>query len=81
MTEYSLVHGQEGESLMINWCCFLVTQMVKNLPAMQETRVPSLAQEDPLEKEMAIHSSILTWETEETAGFGPCSHKELDTTK
>ena len=33
--------------------------MVKNLPAMQETQVPSLGQEDPLEKEMATHSSIL----------------------
>ena len=39
-----------------------MTQMVKNLPAMQETRVPSLGWEDRLEKEMAIHSSILTWE-------------------
>ena len=37
----------------------LVAQMVKNLPAMQETQVPSLGQEDPLEKEMATHSSIL----------------------
>ena len=36
--------------------------MVKNLPAMQETRVPSLGQEDPLEKGMATHSSILAWE-------------------
>ena len=35
--------------------------MVKNLPAMQETRVPSLGLEDPLEKGMAIHSSILAW--------------------
>jgi len=35
--------------------------MVKNLPAMQETWVPSLGWEDPPEKEMAIHSSILTW--------------------
>ena len=35
--------------------------MVKNLPAMQETRVRSLGQEDPLEKEMATHSSILAW--------------------
>ena len=34
--------------------------MVKNLPVTQETRVQSLGQEDPLEKEMAIHSSILT---------------------
>ena len=39
----------------------LVAQMVKNLPAMQETRVRSLNQEDPLEKEMATHSSILAW--------------------
>ena len=35
--------------------------MLKNLPAMQETRVPSLGQEDPLEKGMATHSSILAW--------------------
>ena len=35
--------------------------MVKNLPAMQETRVPSLGQEEPLEKGMAAHSSILAW--------------------
>ena len=35
--------------------------MVKNLPAMQETRAGSLGQEDPLEKEMATHSSILAW--------------------
>ena len=39
----------------------LVAQMVKNLPAMQETWVQSLGQEDPLEKGMAIHSRILTW--------------------
>ena len=37
--------------------------MVKNLPAMQETQVQSLGQEDPLEKGMATHSSILTWKT------------------
>ena len=35
--------------------------MVKHLPAMQETWVQSLGQEDPLEKEMATHSSILAW--------------------
>ena len=39
----------------------LVAQMVKNLPAMQENPVQSLGQADPLEKEMATHSSILTW--------------------
>ena len=40
----------------------LVAEMVKNLPAMQETGVQSLGQEDPLEKGMATHSSILAWE-------------------
>ena len=40
----------------------LVAQMVKNLPAMQETGVLSLIWEDPLEKGMATHSSILAWE-------------------
>ena len=39
----------------------LVTQMVKNLPEMQGTWVPSLGQEDPLEEEMATHSSIFAW--------------------
>ena len=39
----------------------LMAQMVKNLPAMWETQVRSLGQEDPLEKGMAIHSSILAW--------------------
>ena len=38
---------------------FLVAQTVKNLPAMQETRVQSLGREDSVEKEMATHSSIL----------------------
>ena len=39
----------------------LVAQMVKHLPVMQETQVLSLGQEDPLEKEMATHSSTLAW--------------------
>ena len=39
----------------------LVAQTVESLPAMQETRVQSTGQEDPLEKEMATHSSILAW--------------------
>jgi len=49
-----------------------VAQMVKNLPAMKETWVPSLGQEDPLEKGMATHSGILAWEipwTEEPGGL------------
>jgi len=40
---------------------FPVAQMVRNLPAVQETQDQSLGQEDPLEKEMATHSSILAW--------------------
>ena len=50
----------------------LVTQMVKNLPAMQDTWVWSLGWEDPLEKGMATHSSILAWRipwTEKTGGL------------
>ena len=50
----------------------LGAQMVKSLPAMQETRVRSLGQEDPLEKEMTTYSSILAWIipwTEETGGL------------
>ena len=43
-----------------NWAS-LVAQMVKNLPARQATQVRSLVEEDPLEKEMATHSSILAW--------------------
>ena len=46
----------------------LVAQMVKSLPAMQETWVPSLGQEGPLEKEMATHSSILTWKNPKDGG-------------
>ena len=41
----------------------LMAQLVKNLPAIQETQVQSLAQEDPLEKGMATHFSILAWKT------------------
>ena len=49
-----------------------MAQMVKRLLAMQETRVRFLGQEDPLEKEMAIHSSTLAWKipwTEEPGGL------------
>ena len=42
--------------------CPMLAQMVKNAPAIQETRVQSPGQEDPLEKEMVTHSSILAWE-------------------
>ena len=49
-----------------------MAQIVKNLPAMRETWIQSLGQEDPLEKEIATHSSILAWEipwTEERGGL------------
>ena len=49
-----------------------MAQVVKNLPAMQETQVQSLGQEDPLEKEMATYSGILAWRipwTEEPGGL------------
>ena len=58
--------------------------MVKNLPAMQETWVRSLGQEDHLEKEMATHSSILAWRVHgqmSLVGCRPWGHKELDTTQ
>ena len=47
-----------------------MAQMVKNLPAMQEMQVQSLDWKDPLEKEMATHSSILAWEIPWTEGPG-----------
>ena len=52
----------------------LVAQMVKSLPAMQETQVQSLSRGDPLEKEMATHSSIIAWNipwTQEPGGYHP----------
>ena len=61
-----------------------MAQLVKSLPAMQETWVQSLGWEDPLEKEMATHSSILAWRipwTEEPGGLESMGHKELDTTE
>ena len=51
-----------------------VAQMLKHLPAMQQTRIRSLGQEDPLEKEMATHSSTLAWKipwTEEPGRLQP----------
>ena len=58
--------------------------MVKNLPAMQETQVQSLGQEDLLEKEMAPHSSILAWRippTEEPGGLQSMGSQESDMTE
>ena len=63
----------------------LVAQRLKHLPAMQETWVRSLGREDPLEKEMATHSSILAWKipwAEEPGGLQSMGGgKESDTTE
>ena len=59
-----------------------MAQLVKNLPAIQETRLRSLGQEDALEKGMAAHSSILAWRipwTEEPGGL--CGIAESDMTE
>ena len=61
----------------------LVSQSVKNLPAMQETWVQSLGPEDPLQKEMATHSSILAWKIPLDRGawwVQSMGSQELDTT-
>ena len=60
-----------------------VAQRLKHLPAMRETWVQSLCWEDPLEKEMVTHSSILAWRiscTEEPGSLSPWGLKELDMT-
>ena len=67
-----------GYPLQYSWAS-LLAQMVKNLPEMRETGIRSLGLEDPLEKGMTTHSSILAWRipwTEE-----PCSFKESDMTE
>ena len=51
--------------------------MVKNLPVMQKTQVQSLGQEDPLEEEMATHSSILAWEIPWTEESGLQMHHDV----
>ena len=62
--------------------CTLMVQMVKNLPAMQETQIWSLGLEDSLEKRMATHSSALAWRIQWTDLLGYClwDRKVLDTT-
>ena len=62
----------------------LVAQMVKNLPAMQETWVRSLGWEDPLEEGMVTHSSTLAWKIpwmEEPGGLQSMGLQELDMTE
>ena len=77
MTKEGLVYSREISvtSLMV--------QMVKSLPAMQETTVQSLGQEDPLEKGMATHSSIVAWRipwTGEPGWLQVVESQESDTT-
>ena len=58
--------------------------MVKNLPAVQESQVQPLGREDPLEREIATHSSVLAWRipwTEELSGLQSMGLKELDMTE
>ena len=62
----------------------MVAQKVKNLPTMKGTQVQYLGWEDPLEKGMATHFSILAWRipwTEEPGGLPSWGHKESDTTE
>ena len=71
-----------GYPLQYSWAS-LVAQMVKNPPAMQKIWDRSLGWENPLEKAMATHSSILAWriphEQRSLVGYGPRGHKESDT--
>ena len=78
---FPLLSETDPQVSMIYVRASLVAQLVKNLPAVQETWVRSLGWEDPLEKGMAPHSSILTWRipcTEEPGGlqFMDCSRPE-----
>ena len=67
-----------GYPFQYSWAS-LVAQLLKNLPAMQETLVPSLSWEDPLEKGKATHSSILAWRIPWL--YSPWDCKELDMTE
>ena len=71
-------------NLRLYYRASLVAQLVKNLLAVQESWIWSLGWEDPLEKEMATHSSILAWKipwTEEPGGLQSMGLQELDTTE
>ena len=57
----SLLSGRRKQTTSVIFLAFLIPQLVKNPPAMQDTCVQSLDWEDPLEKGKATHSSILAW--------------------
>ena len=72
-----------GLSIALPWG-FLVTQMVKNLPALKEIQVLSLGWEDPLDEEMATCSSVLAWRIHRQRrlmAYSPWDCKESDTTE
>ena len=75
---------RRGKYLIKYMCKFsFAAQLVKNLPTMQESGVQSLGQKDPLEREMATHSSILAWRIpwkEEPGGLQSMGSQESDTT-
>ena len=82
LSQFSFLKSLYFPFLIPTWAS-LVAQMVKCLPAVRETQVQFLGREDPLEKEMATHSSILAWRipwTEEP-DRGPRGRKESDTTE
>ena len=75
--------NSKGEGNLINCWASLIAQLVKKLPAMQETQVQFLGREDPLEKGMATPSSILAWkipQTEEPGGLQSMGSQESETT-
>ena len=81
-----IAHGVEKSRIRLGLNhirAFLITQSVKNLPAVQETQVRFLGQENPLEKEMATHSSILAFRiswTEEPGRLQSMGSHESDMT-
>ena len=69
---------------LLDYVGFLVAQLVKNLPAGQETWVRSLGWEDPLEKEMATHSTTLAWNiswTQKPGGLQSMGSQRVGTTE
>ena len=65
-----------GNMLTYKYMASLIAQLVKNLPAMRDTCIWSLGWEDPLEKGMATHSSILAWRIPQTGLYSPWGLKE-----
>ena len=83
-SEVLCLYRRFSERLFLYLMASLVESRLKRLPAIWETWVQSLGREDPLEKEMATHSSILAWRipwTEELGELQSTGRKELDTTE